>query len=363
MSKTPKTGHIHHGDCVDVMKRMPPESVDMIFADPPYNLQLNKELRRPNNSKVEGVDHEWDKFDSFAAYDNFSIEWLKAARRVLKKNGTLWVIGSYHNIHRIGALLQNLNYWMLNSVVWVKSNPTPNFRGVRFTNAHETLLWAQKEQGQPYTFNYHAMKELNGEKQMRSDWFLPIATGEERVRNNGKSAHPTQKPESLLYRVIASSSDPGDVVLDPFFGTGTTGVVAKRLHRQWIGIERDPEYIRVAETRIAEVEPIAYEQDLFNRYEPRKEKRVPFGRLVEENMLEIGQKLFWGEKGSKSALVLADGALKYNGRRGSIHQLAKQIHQAPANGWQHWFFEDPQTGQRKVIDELRQKVRKEMETT
>jgi modification methylase len=361
MSKSLKSGIIHLGDSLEIMESMPRESVDLIFADPPYNLQLRKELLRPNNSKVEGVDHDWDKFDSFNAYDEFTRAWLRAARRLLKTNGAIWVIGSYHNIHRIGSILQDLNYWILNSVVWVKSNPTPNFRGVRFTNAHETLLWAQKEEGRRYTFNYHAMKELNGEKQMRSDWLLPIATGEERVRKNGKAAHPTQKPESLLYRVIESSSDAGDVILDPFFGTGTTGVVAERMHRKWIGIERNPEYVRIAKQRIAQVVRTDYEDDLYNRPEPRKEPRVPFGRLVEENLLQIGQKLFWGEKGRKTALVLADGALKYNGRRGSIHQLARHINKAPANGWQHWFFEDPKTGKRRVIDELRQIVRQKME--
>jgi DNA modification methylase len=362
MSKNLALDTIRLGDSVDIMNSLPAESVDLVFADPPYNLQLKKELRRPNNSKVRGVDHEWDRFDDFAAYDKFSTDWLKASRRVLKKTGALWVIGSYHNIHRLGTLLQNLNFWILNSVVWVKSNPTPNFRGVRFTNAHETLLWAQKEQGQPYTFNYHAMKDLNGEKQMRSDWNLPIATGQERLRANGKALHPTQKPEALLYRVLQSSTDPGDVVLDPFFGTGTTGVVAKRLHRRWIGIEQDPDYVELARTRIEKVQQDPFEAEHYSSYEPRKEARVPFGRLLEENMLKIGQKLFWGEKGRKSALVLADGALKYNGRRGSIHQLAKHIHQAPANGWQHWFFEDPKSGKRHVIDELRQKIRKQMES-
>ena len=362
MSKKLPLNTILQGDSLDLIKSLPAESVDLIFADPPYNLQLKKELRRPNNSKVVGVDHAWDRFDDFSAYDKFTSAWLKASRRVLKKSGALWVIGSYHNIHRVGSILQNLNYWILNSVVWVKSNPTPNFRGMRFTNAHETLLWAQKEQGQRYTFNYQAMKELNGEKQMRSDWLLPIATGSERLRANGKALHPTQKPESLLHRVIQSSSDPGDVVLDPFFGTGTTGVVAKRLHRYWIGIEQNPGYVKLAQSRIDSTDQGRYEENLYVRPEPRKEVRVPFGRLLEENLLKIGQKLFWGESGEKSALVLADGALKYNGRRGSIHQLAKHIHQAPANGWQHWFFEDPASGKRYMIDNLRQKIRRQMES-
>ncbi|MQC25856.1 MAG: site-specific DNA-methyltransferase [Chloroflexi bacterium] len=346
------------GDCVERLAELPPESVDLIFADPPYNLQLQKELRRPNNSKVNGVDEDWDRFDDYAAYDEFTRTWLAACRRVLKPTGTLWVIGSYHNIHRVGTMLQNLDFWILNSVVWVKSNPTPNFRGVRFTNAHEELLWVQKEQGAPYTFNHHAMKQLNEEKQMRSDWVLPIANGHERLRSNGHSAHPTQKPEALLYRVIASSSNPGDVVLDPFFGTGTTGAVAKRLHRRWIGIEQQSDYIKLAKQRIAAIVPGEYEEENYLSHEPRRLPRVPFGRLLESDMLAVGQKLYWGERGRETARVLADGALKYNGRRGSIHQIAKHIQSAPANGWQTWYFEDPKTGERRSIDELRQQIRK-----
>ena len=363
MSAALKLDTIIQGDCLDVLEQLPPESVDLVFADPPYNLQLQKELRRPNNSKVNGVHEDWDRFNSFEDYDLFTRAWLTACRRVLKKTGTLWVIGSYHNIHRVGAILQDLNFWILNSVVWVKRNPTPNFRGVRFTNAHETLLWAQKEEGQRYTFNHRAMKQLNGEKQMRSDWHLPVASGAERLRANGHAAHPTQKPEALLYRVLLSSTDPGDVVLDPFFGTGTTGAVAKRLHRHWIGIEKESAYVRVAKRRIAQVEAEDFDADTFVTPDPRKQPRVPFGRLIQEKHLAIGQALYWGEKGEKSARVLADGALKYNGRRGSIHQLAKHIHKAPANGWQHWYFEDPKSGKLRVIDELRQKIRQQMETT
>jgi len=362
MSKKLKVDHVVQGDSVEVLAGLPAESVDLVFADPPYNLQLEKELRRPNNSKVRGVKEKWDKFSDFEAYDAFTRAWLLACRRVLKKDGALWVIGSYHNIHRVGAILQDLNFWILNSVVWIKSNPTPNFRGVRFTNAHETLLWAQKEKGKPYVFNHHAMKQLNGEKQMRSDWHLPIASGGERLRMNGNSAHPTQKPEALLYRVIEASSDPGDVVLDPFFGTGTTGVVAKRLHRHWIGIERDAKYVDLAKKRIAAVEQAEYDDEVFVSPEPRRQARVAFGRLLEAKLLEIGQRLYWGASGKRNALVLADGALKYNDRRGSIHQIAKHIQQAPANGWTEWHYEDAETGERRPIDDLRKKIRKQMET-
>ena len=350
------------GDSIRLMAQMPAESVDLIFADPPYNMQLQKELRRPNNSKVDGVRESWDQFENYASYDAFTRAWLSACKRVLKSTGTLWVIGSYHNIHRVGAVLQDLNFWILNSVVWIKSNPTPNFRGVRFTNAHETLLWAQKKKGNRYTFNHHAMKQLNGEKQMRSDWYLPTAKGGERIRLNGDTAHPTQKPEALLYRVLQASSDPGDVVLDPFFGTGTTGAVAKRLHRHWIGIESNPVYVEVARRRIASVEAGEYDEELYMREEPRKLPRVAFGRLLEAKLLEIGQRLYWRAKGEETASVLADGALQYNGRRGSIHQIAKLIHQAPANGWTEWHYVDKATGERRPIDELRKVIRNQMES-
>lgn len=350
------------GDCLEQLEKLPAASVDLVFADPPYNLQLQGELRRPNNSKVRGVQEAWDRFDDFAAYDAFTRAWLAACRRVLKPNGTLWVIGSYHNIHRVGAALQDLGYWLLNSVVWVKANPTPNFRGVRFTNAHETLLWAQKEQGRPYTFNYRAMKALNDEKQMRSDWWLPVASGGERLRAAGESAHPTQKPESLLYRVLLSSTDPGDVVLDPFFGSGTTGAVAKRLHRNWIGIERETAYVKLARRRIGLIEPVAYEEELYAAAEPRREPRIPFGNLLEAGLLEAGQRLYLGEKGRESARILADGSLKYNGSRGSIHQAARQALQGPANGWQHWYYVDPNTGRRRPIDDLRQLLREGTKT-
>jgi modification methylase len=347
---------ILQGDCLEQLDSLPPASVDLVFADPPYNLQLQNELRRPNNSKVRGVQEAWDRFDDFAAYDEFTRAWLAACRRVLKPSGTLWVIGSYHNVHRVGVALQDLGYWLLNSIVWVKANPTPNFRGVRFTNAHETLLWAQPHKGATYTFNHHALKALNEDKQMRSDWLLPIASGGERLRADGEAAHPTQKPESLLYRVLTASTNAGDVVLDPFFGSGTTGAVAKRLHRNWIGIEREARYVKLAARRIGEIEPVAYEEELFEVMEPRREPRIPFGNLLEAGLLEAGQRLYLGEKGRHSARILADGSLRYNGRRGSIHQVAKEALDGPANGWQHWYFVD-ERGQRKPIDELRKIIR------
>jgi modification methylase len=347
------------GDCVEQMAALSAASIDLIFADPPYNLQLQNELRRPNNTKVRGVQEAWDRFDDFAAYDEFTRAWLTACRRVLKPNGTIWVIGSYHNIHRVGVILQDLNYWLLNSVVWVKTNPTPNFRGVRFTNAHETLLWAQKEKGAAYTFNHHAMKSINEGKQMRSDWNFPISSGRERIRANGEAAHPTQKPEALLYRVLMSSSRPGDVVLDPFFGTGTTGAVARRLHRNWIGIERDKTYAKIARRRIDQIEPVSFEEELFEPAEPRDQERVPFGHLLEAGLLEPGQRLYLGENSKTSARILADGSLKLNGYRGSIHQVAKEILSAPANGWEHWYYVDPENGKRRPINSLRKIVREE----
>jgi modification methylase len=321
-------------------------------------LQLSKDLWRPDQSKVVAVNDEWDKFSNFEAYDAFTTAWLNACRRVLKPTGTLWVIGSYHNIHRVGAILQNLGFWTLNEIAWVKVNPMPNFRGVRFANAHESLLWVQKKKGEKYTFNHHTMKSLNGEKQMRSDWLLPICKGPERLRVNGQTAHPTQKPESLLYRVISSSSNPGDVILDPFFGTGTTGAVAKRLHRHWIGIEQNELYVQVATDRIKKVKVENYEEKIYTTPDPRKLDRVPFGRLLEEGLLEPGQQLYFRKKGSHQARIAADGMLECNGERGSIHMLARKLtNGAPANGWEFWHFEN-KDGERLSIDHLRQELRK-----
>ncbi|MBI4769951.1 MAG: site-specific DNA-methyltransferase [Chloroflexi bacterium] len=346
------------GDCLEVLATLPEKSVDLVFADPPYNLQLRNELWRPNMTKVDAVDDEWDQFASFADYDRFTRDWLTACRRVLKGTGTLWVIGSYHNIHRVGAILQDLDYWILNEVVWVKTNPMPNFRGVRFTNAQETLLWAQKVKGARYTFNHHAMKALNDDLQMRSDWELPICSGKERIRINGEKAHATQKPEALLYRVILSSSNPGDVVLDPFFGTGTTGAVAKKLRRRFIGIERDMKYIRVARKRVSTVKLEDIEEFVFQTTSKRDRERIPFGSLLEQGLLNPGQTLFFEGRVRSAATVQADGHIKYGEVVGSIHQVGRAIQNAPCNGWEHWFYVDTETGEMELIDRLREKVRK-----
>ncbi|MCK5556116.1 MAG: site-specific DNA-methyltransferase, partial [Alphaproteobacteria bacterium] len=280
------------GSCIEVMKKLPSRSIDLIFADPPYNLQLQGKLHRPDNSKVNGVEDEWDKFSSFAAYDKFSKEWLLEARRLLKDDGAIWVIGSYHNIFRLGTLLQDLGFWILNDIVWRKTNPMPNFRGRRFTNAHETMIWASKSENSKYRFNYDAMKALNEDLQMRSDWTIPLCTGGERLKKlDGKKAHPTQKPEALLHRVILSSTEIGDVVLDPFFGTGTTGAVAKKLGRDFIGIEKEREYIAFAKERLSAIKQ-GDDESLLKTIEKRSEPRVPFGQVVEQGMLTPGTVLF-----------------------------------------------------------------------
>ena len=347
------------GDCVAVMNALPEKSVDLVFADPPYNLQLQHALWRPNLTRVDAVDDEWDQFSGLAEYDRFTRDWLQACRRVLKDTGTLWVIGSYHNIYRVGAILMDLGYWILNDIVWIKANPMPNFRGVRFTNAHETLIWAQKVKGARYTFNHHAMKALNDDLQMRSDWALPLCTGKERVKVNGSKAHATQKPEALLYRVLLSSTNPGDVVLDPFFGSGTTGAVAKRLHRHWIGIERQESYIPLARQRIDAIPDEPFQEDVFITPTRRNRPRVPFGALLENGWISPGQTLYFGPSGELTATVLANGALQCNGLRGSIHHVARELLHAPCNGWERWFYLDAQTGERLPIDVLREKFLEE----
>ena len=346
------------GDCIEVMNALPENSVDLIFADPPYNLQLKGDLHRPDNSKVDAVDDDWDQFDSFRAYDEFTTEWLKAARRILKPNGAIWVIGSYHNIFRVGAALQNQGYWILNDVVWRKSNPMPNFRGKRFTNAHETMIWASKSEGAKYTFNYEALKALNEGVQMRSDWVLPICTGHERLKDeNGDKAHPTQKPESLLHRVLVGSTNPGDVILDPFFGTGTTGAVAKMLGRNFIGIEREEAYRKVAGKRISKVRKYDSEA-LAVTTGKRAEPRVPFGQLVERGMLRPGEELL-SLNGRYKAKVRADGTLVGADIKGSIHQVGAKLEGAPScNGWTYWGYK--RDGKTVPIDMLRQQIRSEM---
>ena len=354
---------IYTGDCIEVLAGLPEKSIDLVFADPPYNLQLQSTLRRPNLSVVDAVDDEWDRFSDFAAYDAFTRAWLSACRRVLKDDGTLWVIGSYHNIYRVGSILQDLGYWILNDVVWVKTNPMPNFRGVRFTNAHETLLWCKKSKDQRrYTFNYHAMKAFNNDKQMRSDWQLALCTGRERLRVADEKLHPTQKPEALLYRIILASSNPDDVVLDPFFGTGTTGAVAKKLGRHFIGIERDEAYVRGAQARIETIQrPILPPQVLGCYATKRSAPRVAFAALLENGLLLPGQRLYFRGQLDKWATILADGSLQLaNGERGSIHQIGARVGQLPAcNGWEDWYYED-ECGQLIVIDALREQVRREL---
>ena len=358
MTDTLKPDLILSGDCIELLASLPEASVDLVFADPPYNLQLSQELYRPNLTKVDAVDDGWDKFASFEEYDEFTRLWLSGCRRVLKDTGTLWVIGSYHNIYRVGTILQDLDFWILNDVVWIKDNPMPNFRGVRFTNAHETLLWAQKKKGAKYTFNHHSMKALNDDLQMRSDWHLPLCSGKERRKVNGEKAHATQKPEALLYRVLLASTNPGDVVLDPFFGTGTTGAVAKKLGRHFIGIERAPEYIKVAEQRIASVEPAPAEALIIPN--PRQQERLPFGALLEAGLLQPGQTLTFARDPSVSAVILADGHLCCGELTGSIHGVAKAlVGGAPANGWDCWLFEDG-TGLPVPIDRLRSRIRKKI---
>lgn len=351
---------IIQGECVAAMNALPARSVDLVFADPPYNLQLRGELRRPDQSRVAGVAEAWDKFASFAEYDAFTRTWLAAARRLLKSTGTLWVIGSYHNIFRIGAALQDLGFWLLNDVIWRKSNPMPNFRGRRFTNAHETLIWAARDAGQSrYTFNYEAMKALNDDLQMRSDWLLPLCGGEERIRHaDGSKGHPTQKPEALLHRIIVASTKPGDVVLDPFFGSGTTGVVAKRLGRRFLGIEREASYVRLAEERLARVRMADAEAIAVSR--PRRaEKRVPFGWLVERGLLAPGTVLV-GPGGRHAAKVRADGTLVSAEATGSIHQIAARVQGLDAcNGWTFWHV--PTDRGLVSIDLLRQRLRAEIE--
>jgi DNA modification methylase len=345
------------GNCVEIMnEKLPENSVDLIFADPPYNLQLENELYRPNETKVDGVNDKWDKFDELDNYDKFTYDWLKACRRILKDDGAIWVIGSYHNIFRVGKLLQDLGYWILNDILWVKTNPMPNFRGVRFTNAHETLIWAKKHKDSKYTFNYQAMKTFNDDLQMRSDWHIPLCTGEERLKVDGKKVHSTQKPEALLRRVILSTTKVDDIVLDPFFGTGTTGAVAKKLKRRWIGIERETTYITYAQKRI---DSIDVETLLSNEFyvTPSKKSlpKVSFGSLLEVNLIKEGEKLYSKNK-KHSAEIYADGSLKYNGFRGSIHKTSAYVqNKKTCNGWSFWYIE--RNNELISIDELRKEYR------
>ena len=346
-----------NGNSLEILKKIPNKTFDLIFADPPYNLQIGKKLKRPDDSKVNGVNDKWDQFKSFKDYDNFCKEWLSECKRVLKDNGAIWVIGSYHNIFRIGTILQELGFWILNDVVWRKTNPMPNFRGKRFTNAHETLIWCSKGQKAKYTFNYEAMKSLNEDVQMRSDWLLPICNGAERIKKDGKKAHPTQKPEALLHRVVLASTAVGETILDPFFGTGTTGAVAKKLGRNFIGIERDKSYIEIAKKRLKSI-PDVPDTSLLMTPSKRNEPRIPFGWLVERGFLEPGTILF-DQRKHHSAKVRADGSIVSAAHRGSIHRVGALVQDATAcNGWQFWHLDVE--GKLMPIDVLRQKLRSEL---
>ncbi len=352
LSATLPLGQILDGDCIEAMRSLPSASIDVVFADPPYNLQLGGDLNRPDGSHVDAVTDHWDRFDSFATYDAFTRAWLTEARRVLKPEGSLWVIGSYHNIFRVGAILQDLGFWILNDIVWRKANPMPNFKGTRFTNAHETLIWASMGEKSRYTFNYRTMKTLNDELQMRSDWVLPICGGQERIRKDGVKAHPTQKPEALLYRVLLATSQKGDVILDPFFGTGTTGAVAKRLGREWIGCEREGAYREVAEERIAMALPLD-ESSLVTMQAGRSAPRVAFGQLIETGWIVPGS-LLHDRKRRFSATVRSDGSLLSGDESGSIHSLGAKLQSAPScNGWTFWHLEHE--GALNPIDTVRQK--------
>lgn len=344
------------GDCVAALERLPAKSVDAVFADPPYNLQLEGELHRPDQSKVDAVDDHWDQFESFAAYDAFTRAWLLAARRVLKDSGTIWVIGSYHNIFRVGAIMQDLGFWILNDVIWRKTNPMPNFRGRRFQNAHETMIWASRDaKAKGYTFNYDAMKAANDDVQMRSDWLFPICTGAERLKTaSGDKLHPTQKPEALLARIMLASTRPGDVVLDPFFGSGTTGAVAKRLGRSFVGVEREQDYIDAATARIEAVQTLP-EGELEVMTGKRAEPRVAFVSLLDAGLIKPGTMLFDAKK-RWSATVRADGTLISGNHAGSIHRVGAEVQELDAcNGWTFWHYE--RSGGLTQIDELRRIAR------
>lgn len=340
---------IINGDSIKILKEIPDNSIDLIFADPPYNLQLNGELWRPNQTKVDAVTDDWDKYESFEEYDKFSLEWIRECKRILKPTGTIWIIGSYHNIFRVGKIMQDLGLWILNDILWIKTNPMPNFKGTRFNNAHETLIWASKNQGAKYTFNYKSLKVMNDDKQMRSDWYIPICLGNERIRINGEKFHSTQKPEELLYRIIISTSKVGDIVLDPFMGSGTTGAIAKKLGRNYIGIEKEEKYIKVAQQRIDNIEPIS-NRHLTYEVEAKKPK-VAFGSLIESSLINVGEFLYSKDR-KHNAEVLANSSIRSNKSIGSIHSVsAKLLGKTNNNGWDYWHVE--RDGELKSIDKLR----------
>ena len=349
-----KINTIIHGDCTKELKKIPDGSIDLIFADPPYNLQLQKTLYRNNGKKFEGVEDSWDKFDSFEQYDTFCLQWLKECKRILKNDGTIWVIGSFQNIFRMGKIIQDLDFWILNDILWVKTNPVPNFKGTRFNNAHETLIWASKSKNSKYTFHYKTMKNFNDERQMRSDWHIPLCNGKERLKDaNGNKAHSTQKPAALLYRIILATSKENDLILDPFFGSGTTGAVAKKLRRNFIGIEKEEKYIKIANKRIEKITPS--EKKYLTLELEKKPPRVPFGALIEKGMIKIGERIFSKDK-KYYGIVQADSSIKNSIGVGSIHSLsAKMLNKQSNNGWTFWFVER----ENKIvsIDDLRQNYR------
>ena len=344
---------IINGESLEILKKIPSKTFDLVFADPPYNMQIGEKLKRPDNSKVNGVHDKWDQFLNFKHYDEFSKEWLKECKRILKDNGSMWVIGTYHNIFRLGYHIQNLNYWILNDVIWRKNNPMPNFKGTRFTNAHETLIWASKNKKSKYTFNYQSLKCLNDDLQMRSDWTLPICNGKERLKKNGKKIHSTQKPEALLHRIILATTNKGDLICDPFIGTGTSAVVAKKLGRKFFGIEKDKKYFSAANKRINSTKII--EDNYLDTVENNKSKpRIPFGSLVEMGIIKPGSILF-DQKRKFNAKIMADGSLKHKGNEGSIHRVAAKIMGTESyNGWTYWYCNIK--GNSVSIDNLRQRL-------
>ena len=340
---------IHLGDCIELLRKLPNNSIDLIFADPPYNLQLNGELYRPNQTKVDAVTDAWDKFNSKEDYDRFTTAWLTECYRVLKNTGSIWVIGTYHNIYRVGAIIQNIGFWMLNDIIWIKTNPMPNFKGTRFNNAHETLIWSTKSQKSKYTFHYHSMKVMNDDLQMRSDWLIPICSGDERIKVNGQKAHSTQKPAELLLRIILSTSNPNDIVLDPFSGSGTTAAVAKRLGRRYIAFEKEASYIEIANERLAKIIPI--DKPLLEYKIEKKKPKAPFGSLIERGYIKIGE-ILYSKKADVQAQVLADSTINYNGEVGSIHKISASIlDKTNNNGWDFWYVN--RNNKLVSIDELR----------
>ena len=339
-------------DSLEILKKIPDKTFNLVFADPPYNLQIGEKLKRPDDSKVRGVDDKWDQFKNFKHCDDFCKAWLTECKRILKDNGSIWVIGSYHNIFRLGYLLQNLDYWILNDIIWRKNNPMPNFKGTRFTNAHETLIWGSKNKKSKYTFNYQSLKCLNDDLQMRSDWTFPICNGKERLKKNGKKVHSTQKPEALLHRIILATTNKDDTILDPFLGTGTTVVVAKKLGRNYFGIEKDKKYFKAADERINKTKAI--EESYLDTLENNKSKpRVPFGSLVELGIIKPGTSIF-DQKKKVNAKIMVDGSIKHSSGEGSIHKVAAKILGTEScNGWTYWYYNIK--GSIKPIDNLRQK--------